>query len=861
MEGQVIAPDAENLRFRLDGETIKLLRRRLPARAVRSRQLAVTLGANRHLVGSPIDLPAHRRVHGFVEASEGGLSGWVLQPSRPDVPPPLTLIDARNRARAFIAQTRSATAHGPLMRPWSIGVAAAELDGLQMPVRIVDHNENDLSGSPVDPEIETRAAYLLAGSRGRGVRREPPLFVPTGARLRGPAPPASPPAPAAVVILIRTVGHALAACLRSVLANTPDTIPVLLIDDGTEDREAVRAMLPPDGVRAIRLIRHPRPRGLPAAANTGIQAAGRRDVILLRSDTLVPPRWVERLRAAAYATADTGSASPFETADSILGYPSPNEPPRALTTDATRRLAGHAHRANGEETVEVPASSAVCAYIRRACLDDVGAFREDLFAQGGGEAVDFCLRARHRGWRHVAATGLIVGCGETERLRQSDRDLLCRNLDLIERLHPGWSDLVADFETEDPLRHARRRIDRHRWRQAGRAKAGSVLLVTHDDGGGVERVVAARCRALAALGHRPIVLRPTGTMGARLDDGTGRDHPNLDFRLPDELPDLLELLRASKTIGVEYHHTLGHHPSVLTLAAALCVPHDVRLHDYVWICPQVTLVARGRYCGEPDVSICEYCVADNGRMTEEDIPVRTLRARSAAFLADARHIVAPSADAAARVQRYAPAARITVEAHEDDSLWPETRWPGGAAPSAARPLVVAVTGAVGIDKGFEVLLACARDAQARSLPLSFVLAGHSIDDRRLLTTGRCHVTGPYAAGEAAGVLTGAGAALGFIPSVWPETWCFALSDIWSAGLPAVAFDIGGPAERIRRSGRGLVLPLGLGAGAVNDALLATARRIGQKDLSARSARSLTPTRLRNLSHTSSGPISETSRHV
>jgi GT2 family glycosyltransferase len=861
MEGQVIAPNAENLQFRLDGETINLRRRGLPARAVRSRQLAVTLGTNRHLVGSPINLTAHRRVHGFVEASEGGLSGWVHQPSRPDTPPPLTLVDARNHRRALIPQNRAATAQGPLVRPWNIGVMAAELGGLQMPIRVVDGSGHDLSGSPIDPQIETHAAYLLAGSWKRGVPEKPPLFVPTGARLRGPAPPASPPAPAAVVILVRTVGPALAACLRSMVANTPDTIPVLLIDDGTEDREGVRAMLPHDRGRAIRLIRHPRLRGFPAAANTGIRAAGRRDVILLRGDALVPPRWVERLRAAAYAAADTGSASPFETADSILGYPSPDEPPRALTPEATRRLAGHAHRANGDETVEVPASSAICAYIRRACLDDVGAFREDLFAQGSGEAIDFCLRARHRGWRHVAATGLIVGCAETERLRQSERDLMRRNLDVIERLHPGWNDLVAEFETEDPLRHARRRIDRHRWREAGRAGSGSVLLVTHDDGGGVERVVAARCRALTAIGQRPIVLRPTGIMGARLDHGTGGDHPNLVFRLPDELPDLLDLLRASTTIAVEYHHTLGHHPSVLTLAAALSVPHDVRLHDYVWICPQVTLVARGRYCDEPDVSICEYCVADNGRMTEEDIPVRTLRARSAAFLADARHIVAPSADAAARVQRYAPAATITVEAHEDDSLWPETRWPGGAAPSAAKPLVVAVTGAIGIDKGFEVLLACARDAEARGLPLSFVLAGHCIDDRRLLATGRCHVTGPYAADEAAALLAAAGAALGFIPSVWPETWCFALSDIWSAGLPAVAFDIGAPAERIRRSGRGLVLPLGLGAGAVNDALLATARRIGQKDLSARSALSFTPTRLRNLSHTSSGPISETSRHV
>ena len=47
-------------------------------------------------------------------------------------------------------------------------------------------------------------------------------------------------------------------------------------------------------------------------------------------------------------------------------------------------------------------------YLRRDCLDAVGVFRDDLFAQGYGEENDFCLRARHLGWRHVAAPGVFV---------------------------------------------------------------------------------------------------------------------------------------------------------------------------------------------------------------------------------------------------------------------------------------------------------------------------------------------------------------------------------------------------------------------------------------------------------------------
>ena len=42
----------------------------------------------------------------------------------------------------------------------------------------------------------------------------------------------------------------------------------------------------------------------------------------------------------------------------------------------------------------------------------------------------------------------------------------------------------------------------------------------------------------------------------------------------------------------------------------------------------------------------------------------------------------------------------------------------------------------------------------------------------------------------------------FFPAIWPETYSFVLSEIWAAGYPAVAFDIGAIAERIRATGAG-----------------------------------------------------------
>jgi glycosyltransferase involved in cell wall biosynthesis len=86
------------------------------------------------------------------------------------------------------------------------------------------------------------------------------------------------------------------------------------------------------------------------------------------------------------------------------------------------------------------------------------------------------------------------------------------------------------------------------------------------------------------------------------------------------------------------------------------------------------------------------------------------------------------------------------------------------------------------------------------------------------------VTGPYEEAAVVYEIRAQRTHLGFLPSVWPETWCYALGEAWQAGLDVVVFDIGATSERVRRTGRGWVLPLGLPIHAVNNALLAVRPR-------------------------------------
>ena len=189
-------------------------------------------------------------------------------------------------------------------------------------------------------------------------------------------------------------------CLDSLFASIDGTTIVQVIDDGSRDPE-LRAWL--DGLAQsgrIRLVRHDRPQGFPAAANAGIRAARGRDVILLNSDTLLPEAWLERLRAAAYAAKDIGSVTPFSNNASILSYPGDASRNPRPTQIEVERLDRHAAQANGAAIVDIPVGVGFCLYLRRDCLNATGIFRADIFAQGYGEENDFCLRATRLGWRH-----------------------------------------------------------------------------------------------------------------------------------------------------------------------------------------------------------------------------------------------------------------------------------------------------------------------------------------------------------------------------------------------------------------------------------------------------------------------------
>jgi len=803
--------------------------RQLPPEWITADQLRIQADG-RDLLGSPIELAAIRRTEGCVECHAGGLSGWAWHPAEPGADPILRVYSVGRPQREIEIRATDPDVALPsssvLARPRGFHVSASALGNLPPgPLRVVGRDGRDLLGSPLDPGAEQRADAAVA----RGVARQFPSRTPTrragrigsvAADVAGAPPAATPPRRREVDVIIPVHGGLalVTECLDSVLATIGPGTRVTVVDDASCEPALIAALDRLAQARRIRLIRNRENQGFPRSANAGLRLAAGRDAVLLNSDTLTPPLWLERLQTAAYSAPDIGTACPLSNDATILSYPDPDRPGLAPDRAGTARLAARAHRANRGTVIDIPTAVGSCMFIRHDCLDAVGLLREDAFAQGYGEENDFSRRARHLGWRHVAVPGAFVAHRGAGSFGAARAYLAARNSRVLNRLHPGYDALIAEFRAADPLASPRRKLDTVRWKTLGRG-GRSVLLVSHDEGGGVEQHLALRCASLRAEGFRPIVLRPAPA-AVVLGDGPAGGFPNLRFTLPIELPALTRFLARQRPAHIEFHHLLGHEPDVMTLPDRLGVPYRVDVHDYAWFCPRLVLVGgNGRYCGEPDVADCETCVADHGRYMADGMSVAALRDRSARFLGAAERVNVPSRDAAARLARYFPTvAPAIVPLEPEPDAMPQPK------PPQRGPARVCVLGAIGVEKGYDVLLGAARDAARRRLPLDFVVVGHTIDDERLLVTDRVFITGPYRPEEVEALIRARQADFALLPSVTPETWCFTLTEAWRAGLDVAAFDFGAQAERIRQRGRGWLLPPGINSAALNDRLLAIAQQ-------------------------------------
>ena len=127
---------------------------------------------------------------------------------------------------------------------------------------------------------------------------------------------------------------------------------------------------------------------------------------------------------------------------------------------------------------------------------------------------------------------------------------------------------------------------------------------------------------------------------------------------------------------------------------------------------------------------------------------------------------------------------------------------------------IVMLGAIGPHKGSQKLLEIARRAQLTHPHLHFRVIGFTDIDKELKAVGNVTVTGKYEREDLPRLLEETRGRLALFLPAWPETYSYTLSELVEHGFIPLAPDIGAPADRIRRTGFGIVFPFPADAEAV-----------------------------------------------
>ena len=540
-------------------------------------------------------------------------------------------------------------------------------------------------------------------------------------------------------------------------------------------------------------------RGLPPAYNDD-------DLILVQPGLEVPFGWDARLALAAYAQESRIAAvSPLCDSAPLFALLERRDDRIALDV-LDRWLLALSPRRN----IEMPVLLSGCCYLRRAALRDIEAGLDAAVQDQGWNQAPIWLAHlfREHGWHAVCCDHVYVRDRDAGRRRQRE----------LRRLEPVEE--VRQINQAHPLTGLRFALDEVLRRGTPVPPAASErrplqLHIVNSWGGGLDRWVRQYCEHDQERDH--LVLRSIGNWGAfgqrlALYRSAVMDRPLRYWELGYPI-------RATAVAHLQYQAILdeiiaGYGVEVILISSLIGHSLDALAsglstvfvaHDYYPFCPAVVIYF-GEVCERCELPRLTRCFAENEhnrffRNVAADEWLALRRRFVELALADSVRFAAPSASVARHWQTLLPALAdkpFTIIPHGLDYA-PERLPP----PLAADSLRVVVLGSLAPQKG-RALLDQVWPRVTECVEWYLVGCGEEGESFR----GHPGVTliPSYQHEELAGILARIAPEVGLLLSICPETFSYALSELWLLGIPVVATDLGSFADRIQEGVNGFLCP-------------------------------------------------------
>jgi len=365
---------------------------------------------------------------------------------------------------------------------------------------------------------------------------------------------------------------------------------------------------------------------------------------------------------------------------------------------------------------------------------------------------------------------------------------------------------VAAFIAEDPIKPIRNKVY-SALNVYQKNKTKGILHVLHDLGGGTEKHVD-ELAGTQKDDFRCYILQ-IGKKNLKLIDQAGEYEICHDFCIDKNtnLQRILEDLICQFKIDLIHIHQLFYDSLTwVTLFQKINKPYYFTVHDFRAVCPSFNLLNNNmEFCNiQTDINKCQNCL----NKSLKNIDIKLWREKWELFLLNAQAVFAPSKSTQEIINKYYPSLKISVIEHGVDLYETTSDCIRTEIPLKPRnKFRIGLIGAIGYHKGGKLLDELIAESNKQGFPFEWVVIGitSNISENYYAKEKNFIVHGNYKPNEVPALLKAYQIDIVLFISIWPETYCYTLSEVMLSGYPVVVSNLGALGQRVRDHNCGIVL--------------------------------------------------------
>lgn len=517
------------------------------------------------------------------------------------------------------------------------------------------------------------------------------------------------------------------------------------------------------------------------------------DVVLVNTDVILPAAWASRLLYPVFSDENVASVTPFSNAATIFSLPAIGD--NDFDGDLEKVNDALSKFNTPYQALQVPTGVGFCMAMSRKAIDKTGLL-DEMYGRGYGEENDWCQRAIKAGFYHAIAGNVFVWHKHGGSfITDEKKALIEQHTQILLKKFPHYLKDVRKTVQNETFLSFRFLAELFYLSSL----SGSVQVwFDHFLGGGSEVYLRRQVNALKNE-HLFVLVQNKDCSDLFKMSYCYKEYTNQILIRKNDVLTILEHLSV-QLIGInnlaKYQNVLEMLGSIAELKKKTGAKVSFRGHDLFCICPTVNMLnTENIYCACEDISVCEKCLLSNKNSEINRLNIHEWRSAWQNFFAQAvDEAVVFSQSTFDLYAKYYPETvkLMTIIPHAVPALRKVN-----IAPHSG--LNIILLGNIHINKGYLILKKMA-DLLKEYPDVQITVVGTVLKPLKQI-----EVTGSYQVNDLPEIMEKYLADIIFIPSVWPETFSYTTSEVISMDLPVACFDLGAPAERIKKYEKGLIV--------------------------------------------------------